>query len=347
MVVANRNLSGHRNNKLILIIIYFYMNCRLRCLLLGSLLLFKTEQLLAKKAYSQYYIIVNSAEEAFVNNNIDSCYRLYDSAFKAFDKPFVKDIYVAAQIAYWHGDTDVFLHYLQIAFNEGMPLECVYIAPILKGIKNNLLFNDRVNELYKHRVIFKIDEKIKDTIYTIKHREREAHDLLNGPYNKENIVNMKKVNNENVTAIIKYLDRGIWPSEKVIGIYTDDDYESFLNRHNYREKQDDLSKFAGIKLTPILSSYALYNEAAYIPLLHDPYRFYEIKAKLFKMVKNGLLHPGDYALFEEWSYHAKRVDEKYTTSCPELVKRPLYNILGDLRVYDEDGLVSCQLYYDV
>lgn len=307
------------------------------CVFLFFLLFFQTEQLLAKKVYSQYYAMVNSAEEAFVDNNINTCYNLYDSAFKAFDSPFVKDIYVAAQIAYWHGDTVVFLHYLEVAFNEGMPLECVNIAPMFKNIKDNPSINSRINALYERRLPFKIDDKIKDEIYTIKHRESTAHDLLNGPYNKENVANMKKVNNENVTAIIKYLDKGIWPSEKIIGIYTDKDYELFLDKHKYSEKHDDLSKLTGIKLTPIPSSYSLYNESAHIPLLHDPCRFSEIKGKLFKMVEIGLLHPGDYALFEEWSFHANRVDEKYTTLCPVLVKRPLYNILGDLEVSDEAG----------
>lgn len=49
--------------------------------------------------YTAYYDLINTAERKFIAHRDSSCYVEYDLAFAQF-RPYVKDPYIAAQIAF-------------------------------------------------------------------------------------------------------------------------------------------------------------------------------------------------------------------------------------------------------
>src|SRR5690349_1287502 len=91
-----------------------------------------------QKNYLGYFDLVNRAEEQFVvNNNKTKCYALYDSAFSEYDKPFVKDFFIASQIAYYNGDTGRFLNYIKRGFDAGMTFQCLHAPHLFDSLFAN------------------------------------------------------------------------------------------------------------------------------------------------------------------------------------------------------------------
>ena len=115
--------------------------------ILYVLLLFASNSFSQKKTYIEYYNLVNKAEEEFVMKMDSSCYKYYDVAF-AKNKPFLKDPYIAAQIALYLNDTLRFKHYLSIAFKNGMPLKSVAASKFIRERYYPQLYKT-VNCLYK------------------------------------------------------------------------------------------------------------------------------------------------------------------------------------------------------
>ena len=101
------------------------------------------------KDYRKYYELINKAGEAFVNKDVNAAYVLYDKAFAGYKKPYVKDCYIAAQIAYASGDTTRFLRYMGIAFANGMPLTAYPAAKILRNSMDNKQLYAQVKDAYE------------------------------------------------------------------------------------------------------------------------------------------------------------------------------------------------------
>ena len=77
-------------------------------------LMFNVSGLNAQR-YTDYYNLINQAEEKFVTERDTSCYPYFDLAFDQFD-PFLKDLYIASQIALSLEDTSKFYSYLAYLF---------------------------------------------------------------------------------------------------------------------------------------------------------------------------------------------------------------------------------------
>lgn len=86
---------------------------RFLVLLSLSLLLSVALKATGNASYLGYYDLINAAEEAYViNKDTTACFADYDKAFSSVSRPFIKDYYIAAEIACHSGSRGRMLRYL-------------------------------------------------------------------------------------------------------------------------------------------------------------------------------------------------------------------------------------------
>lgn len=109
-----------------------------------------TQSVFGQKNYLRYYDLINQAEEQFVvNKNNTECFKLYDKAFAEYVRPFAKDFFIAAEIAYYSGDTIRFLNYIKRSFDAGMTFQCLQQAHLFDSLYTNKTLIAKLNSIYE------------------------------------------------------------------------------------------------------------------------------------------------------------------------------------------------------
>ncbi len=106
------------------------------------------------QSYIGYHRTVAGAEEALVNKRFTEALRNYDSAFAAYPFNNPVDVYVAAQVAAYLGDTDRCKAYIRRGLSFGLPLQTAIVNPHLAGYLPALLPHriDSCREVYLKRI---------------------------------------------------------------------------------------------------------------------------------------------------------------------------------------------------
>ena len=315
---------------------------------LSVFFIFSATQILAIENYSNYYVWVNEAEEAFINHDNKKCFQLYDQAFERYGEPFVKDNYVAAEIAYSTGDTERFIRYLGIAFKNGMPLSALGAAPILKDVQNNLPLYHKIGEQFLLRSKdFKTNIDEIDSLQLRSFADDSLKVAFGKSKNKDTTVAIKFVAGEEAFRQYvygKYISKGVFPSEKITGIETDTAYVLFRQKYNKVDlyPKDEMAKMfanGGMKLSGGTVSiaaeadkteYSLSNTLAFNIFIHSTCTIDKYGRDLWTCVLNGYLHPKDYGMLEEMCLCWNREGSpffKYAPICNYEKKDAYYNIL--------------------
>lgn len=98
------------------------------------------------KDYLTYHTYINEAEENLVNDRIDSCFYYYDKAFNEFDFIFVKDAFIAAEVALRHNDYRRLTWYLVRGAQNGLQTDCLNMdvfndlksLPVYSAVHNSM-----------------------------------------------------------------------------------------------------------------------------------------------------------------------------------------------------------------
>jgi len=287
------------------------------------------------KDFKDYYKSVNEAEEAFVaNGDVKQSFSLYDKAFKSYNRPFVKDCYVAAQIAYCTGDTNHFFHYLSLAFKNGMPLSAYPAAPVLRATLSDEKIYPSVVRCYEaNGNAYVIDTAAADRVMLLCY----TSDSLGRVANRDNDIIQKRIAHEAYfTRYVDsvYLTKGVFPSEKLLGITTDKGYDDFVKRYNRKNLFDDAAfseMFGGVAQDELANrtEYSLWNNAAFAIFVHNTCTWQEYEKKLWQCVLNGYLSPEDVGLLHEisvlWNRTGAYATAKKICDYPE--QEAYYNIL--------------------
>jgi hypothetical protein len=278
---------------------------------LGVLFLIGFQSFAQDKNYVDYYEYVNQAEEAFVNKMDASCFNYYDKAFGTGVKPFLKDPYIAAQIALYLNDTVRFNHYLGIAFENGMPLKSVTASKFVQDRYYPHLYKGILATYKRTYVKPRIDSVLLGEICMMCYRSDSLKLKTGGRsqdfYNSEN---------ESRGYIQEYLlSKGIFANEHLLGITTNEMWEDFYRKYNrkdlYGPSNGNYSEECELRLKCPMNI-----------LLHSQCFFQENKAALFKAMENGYLHPKDYAILEETSvlwFKDETGNDKETCKRPEQI----------------------------
>lgn len=281
----------------------------------------------AQKNYLPYHDLINQAEETFVAQKRSAdALTLYDKAFNEFPTPFVKDVYVAAQIAFHADDTTRFIRYIKHCFDRGMSFRCLDNGSVFKPLrhKNKAPLWARLEQLYATRQKPSIDSVLRDSVYLRFHREQTFKRKINR--SEELHRQYQRMEKANTAYFASQLDEGIFPSEQRIGLFTDEGFADFMKRHGLQPFEEPLPpQMAGMVLTPIPEDYSLWNQAAFVSFLHYPCAFEMYKEGLWKAVENGYLHPKDYCILEEWLATGIS-NPMYLNDCRPEKKAQYYNI---------------------
>ncbi len=299
--------------------------------ILGILLLLSSNLFSQGKPYVEYYDLINRAEEQFVLKMDSTCYMYYDMAF-ASNKPFLKDPYIAAQIALYLNDTIRFEHYLSIAFRNGMPLKAVTASKLIQDKYYPQLYKKvaRVYQQYGRQQ--KVDSVLLGKICMMCYQS----DSLKLKVGGESQAFYKNENETRAFLLENLLKKGVFANEHLLGITSNAMWTEFYKKYNRKDL------YAGNGLTN-----AQYSEECELRLkcpmnilLHSQCFFQENKKLLFKAVQSGYLHPKDYGILEEASVLWFK---ESTTNPAEKCGRPVeiisYNIFGTdpkskVQVYD-------------
>ncbi|PZF70891.1 hypothetical protein DN068_20920 [Taibaiella soli] len=252
--------------------------------------------------YARYYQLVNKAEETFVTTKDKSCYRYYDSAFKEYKLPYLKDAYIAAEIAFYLKDTTKFLHYLGISFRNGLPLSSVRSAPMLRHINQDPVYS-KITALYEsNKSAFKVDAQARNAIWLLCHESdslkcETGKKKSNVPASERRQKFLAYESGFREYIYTNYLSKDIFPNERIIGVATDSLNLALLKANN----KVDVWALAGI---PTESSdednnkidYELLAKYSLSVMIHSKCSFWKYREHLWNAVLNGYMQPKEYAI---------------------------------------------------
>lgn len=279
--------------------------------------------------YARYYQLINKAEETFVMTKDKNCFRYYDSAFQQYSSPYLKDAYIAAEIAFYLKDTTKVLHYLGIGFRNGLPLSSVRSAPILRHI-NQGPFYPKIVALYEtNKPYVKTDYQAQNDIWLWCYesdsiKSRVGHDA-------EKRRQFFAYENQFREYLYKnYLSKDIFPNERIIGVATDSLYQAYLALHH---KQDI---YAGLGMTTedaggdaFKTDYELLAKYSLSVMIHSKCSYWKYRSHLWNAVLNGYMQPKEYALLHLTSTIWNQHNENDWDDCTVERQPHYYYILSD------------------
>lgn len=288
--------------------------------ILGILILISSNLFSQDKPYIQYYNLVNKAEEEFVMKMDSTCFMYYDMAF-AGNKPFLKDPYIAAQIALYLNDTLRFNHYLSIAFRNGMPLKAVTASKFIQDRYYPKLYKSIAVNYANNYSAPKIDSALLGQICLMCYQS----DSLKLKVGGESQAFYKNENETRTFLLENLLKKRVFANEHLLGITSNAMWTQFYRKFN----RTDLYAGDGLTNPQYSEECELRLKCPMNIVLHSQCFFQENKALLFKAVQTGYLHPKDYGILEETSVLWFK---ESTTNPAEKCKRPTqlisYNIFG-------------------
>lgn len=273
--------------------------------------------------YIPYYNLINLAEEKFILEKDTSCYAHYDKAFKHF-QPFLKDPFIAGQIALSLGDTLKFYDYLRICFKNGMPLSSIHASPIIKKV-------------YTNKIKVFIDQLFKESYITQNYEEDIINEICLKCYRSDSIkmfmatdsaLNNLFYLNENQTRKYLYdnfLIHGKFPNERLIGISTDEALDGFYERTNLPDVYVQVTGKKGY----INEEFELRAKCPFNIILHSKC-FYNTHRELFILaMEHGYLHPKELGILEESAMLWHKSDQNPEEMCEPPEIKIAYNIFGN------------------
>lgn len=271
--------------------------------------------------YANYYRLINTGEEVFTETRDASCYAYFDSAFVSYD-PFLKDPYIAAQIALSLKDTAKFYSYLEICFEHGMPYTAINSSPMIRKIRSPQS-KRTIDSLFQVTSIRPdINPYQYDKLCMMCYQSDSLKVYLGGH-------ETGFCENEDITRqylLDTFLMHGLFPNERLFGISTDERQETFYAKFNRENPYQEWPIYNQAQHDPV--DFDLYLKCPYNIILHSQCFYWKHKELFHQAMLNGYIHPKEIAIIEERSiiHQGKRGESDY--SCLPLEHRILYNVYG-------------------
>jgi hypothetical protein len=245
------------------------------------------------KDYFLYHTYINTAESYLVNDVPDSVYHYYDRAFTEYDFVFAKDAYIAAQFAWLHKNQQKTISYLLKGAGSGLRSACLETNNILTSFTNTSSYMDVYTGMRSANAVFNAS---LDMELRKEWTSRMDEMLLNRGELADYLSGLRG----NMARVKELAAKGKFPGEIMIGL---DDNCDNLSNHNV--------------------FYSLANYDCVMTEMHD---------QLCTAVKNGQLHPREFARLWEWEHVRSARDGKLVT------KKVLgYVIAGLVMIYLKDN----------
>ena len=153
---------------------------------------------------------------------------------------------------------------------------------------------------------------------------------------------------ENTEYFAQFLIKGIFPSDQLIGLYSEEGFSNFLDKFHLTAYENQFKNNSSINNTNITTTlkeipddFDLWNKCAFLSYIHYPCAFIKYKNEFWQSVVNGYVHPKDYAMLEEW--FAKVIgNPNYLHDCKEERQPFYYNIIRELSITDDELLYNVE-----
>jgi hypothetical protein len=249
-------------------------------------------KLIAGINYINYHKDIINAEDLFIRNNDKAAVEAYKRIFTQYSKAFVKDCYIAAQVACHVKDTINLKLFLTMCFNKGMEWSIIDADSNLAALLNQYPSYKKVikNEYDNSRDIFcsSINIPLRYEITTMFKKDQLYHDIK--PQKLWDSL-FRMVTKENIERIITITKQYGYPGEHLIGISN-----NILDNTCITLTDSDLEE-----ITPLF-------------FYHQACGFQILSKELYESVIKGDIHPREYATLYEWSHgNIKSVNDTAAT----------------------------------
>ena len=162
-----------------------------------------------------YYPFINAAEKTVVDGNYRAALEIYQKAFAAVPKGFMKDYFNAAVCATYSGDASNTYKYLLEVAGKGISLDFVKQESAFIGIQRDAAWRDfEVKYLAKKRDFeAKINQTVKQKLDKI--LERDQWFRVRNPETFSDTI--RKIDAKNATELDYLISKYGFPSEEMIG----------------------------------------------------------------------------------------------------------------------------------
>jgi len=237
-------------------------------------------KLMAGINYINYHKEIISAEELFMSANHNAAVEAYKRIFRRYPKSFVKDWYIAAQIACQIQDTTNLKLFLNTCFNKGMEWSIVASDSNLVTLLDQYPeYKECLEKMYEDsRTVFLsvINIPLRYELTAMFLKDQLYHDLQ--PEKLWDSL-FRAVTRENIERIATITKQYGYPGEHLIGI-SNNTLDNACTSLTDKDLEENTALF-------------FYHQACGFQLL---------KKELYEGVIKGDLHPREYATLYEWSH---------------------------------------------
>ncbi|MDA8692787.1 hypothetical protein N9L92_01905 [Saprospiraceae bacterium] len=176
-----------------------------------SVLVFMGYFIQAQEDYLDYHQSIIIAEDLISDEKFEDAVVEYNKLFEAYDYVFIKDLLIAAQIAYLSKNIEKTNEWLIEAISDGYDCDCIDRLPVFKEyVKSNdwIIIESKSKEL-NEAYLGTIDRGL---YYEFHHRYKEEQE------NKSNRSRYRDIVISNYKRIKELMDTIPFPSERIIGI---------------------------------------------------------------------------------------------------------------------------------
>ncbi|MBS1589279.1 MAG: hypothetical protein JST52_06655 [Bacteroidetes bacterium] len=250
----------------------------------------------AQVNYIDYHRDIIKAENLFLAGKFQQSLFSYNNCFAKYPKAFVKDIFIATQIACLQNDSAMLSFFLNEGFKKGLPWRMVEndsnISTYLKQLPKEFIIRLK-NSFFNGRTFYlsNINLSLRYKILIMSQIDQLYHEFprdISIPINRDSLY--ATILDANMDSIMNVIYLYGYPGEHLIGINNseDDKADCFPN---YEQQL--------VEPTPI---FFYHNECA----------FQQLSKQLYQSILSGDLHPREYALMYEWSFNEFRYKKDTT-----------------------------------
>ena len=254
-----------------------------------------TSSAAGKIGYFEYHAQVNKAESLyFIANRPAAAFKVYDDLLSCYDFVFVRDFYVAAQIACTCNDRKRVSHYLDACFKNGLRLEQLGLSPVFKEYGFTVSADTALSALYerdRNQYLAHLNQGYRAKMYQLYSEDQIDKHGPNKSYRQSIQAHMQEFLDD--IAVSGF------PGAKLIGI---DDATVRVKGLSFKQWYQKVCSVRGVAIDEYHGNGedASLASCTFIPfLLHHPCAYEKIQPFIRQEIAKGNLHPRDVGLLHD------------------------------------------------
>lgn len=244
--------------------------------------------------YIDYHKHIIVAEQQFLYYNTPSgAIKKYKEVFEKWERPFAKDCYIALQLACMMKDKENAIYFFEKCAETGVEWGTFMVSDYITDMLRDTDLSTKVADVYKTKranYLAGIDTAYQGVVYRMFRKENELRRIAEGEGKRAHhlLSAWLRLEDSNMYALVKMIKKKGFPGENRVGYYF------YKQADDNNRKAPEKDKYPDTKI--YLSSHVA------TMFFHHRCGYQLLKDELMEAVKQGELHPREYALIYEWSH---------------------------------------------